>query len=98
LFVSVDPRRDSPQDLASYTAAFGPRVVGLTGSQEQLQALTRRYRVTYGYGKTDDSGFYPVSHSSGVFVFDRDGKVRLLLREDLSAQQIAADLRRLLGG
>lgn len=98
LFVSVDPRRDSPARLRRYTDAFGPRVVGLTGSREQLRALTRRYRTTFGYGKPSDEGFYLVSHSSGVFVFGPAGRPRLLIGQDLSAQQIAADLARLLQG
>lgn len=96
LFVSVDPHRDDPAALRDYTAAFGPEFVGLTGGEESLQALTRRYRVTYGYGKKDDTGNYSVSHSNAVFVFDRDGNAQLLVRESDSKEAVTADLRRLL--
>lgn len=96
LFVSVDPARDTPARLARYTAAFGPRFVGLTGTQAQLDALTRRYRVSYGYGKADAQGAYPVYHSSGIFVFDRAGRARLLMQTRDGAKAIAVDLRRLL--
>ncbi len=95
LFVSVDPERDSGERLRQYAGAFGAQFVGLTGSQDQLQALTRRYRVTYGYGERDANGDYNVSHSSAVFAFDKAGSVRLLLREDLTPAQIAADLQKI---
>lgn len=96
LFVSVDPERDTPERLAEYTGYFGPRFVGLTGSQAQLTELTKRYRVTYGYGGPDENGAYTVSHSGAIFVFDPQGKVRLLFNQSVPVEDIAADLRRLL--
>lgn len=95
LFVSVDPGRDTPADLREYTDHFGPRFIGLTGTQEQLRALNKRYRVTYGYGQPDETGFYPVSHSSAVFGFAPGGEVRLLIRRDDSSEAIVSDLKRL---
>lgn len=96
LFVSVDPDRDDPAKLREYTDAFGPEFTGLTGDGEALQALTRRYRVTYGYGEKDDTGNYDVSHSNAVFAFDRDGDAQLLIREDDPKEAVMADLSRLL--
>ncbi|MEQ5813959.1 SCO family protein [Marinobacter sp. NFXS11] len=95
LFVSVDPRRDTPERLASYVDFFGDRVVGLTAEEPALRELTKRYRTTFGYDKPDDSGNYNVSHSSAVYVFDRSGNARLLLRPGLSPQQISEDLAQL---
>lgn len=96
LFVSVDPKRDGPERLGEYTARYGPRFLGLTGTQEQLRELTKRYRVTYSYGEPNEHGFYIVSHSTGVFVFGPDGRIRLLLDQSLTAKQIASDLKTLL--
>ncbi len=96
LFVSVDPERDPPAVLRRYTDNFGERFIGLTGSQAQLRELTKRYRVTYGYGEKDKNGFYPVSHSSAVFVFDPQGNARLLFNQSLTVTDIAADLERLI--
>ncbi len=96
LFVSVDPARDDPATLREYTQAFGPEFIGLTGNEEALQALTRRYRVTYGYGEKDDKGQYDVSHSNAVFAFDRNGDAQLLIREEDAQEAIVADLARLL--
>lgn len=96
LFVSVDPARDGPETLREYTANFGPEFVGLTGSEDELDALTRRYRVTYGYGEKDDEGHYMVSHPSAIFAFDRSGEAQLLIRQDDEREAVLSDLRRLL--
>ncbi|HKJ96017.1 MAG TPA: SCO family protein [Gammaproteobacteria bacterium] len=95
LFVSVDPKRDTPDKLAAYARAFGGRFVGLTSDIPTLRDLTKRYRVTFGYGEPTDSGFYTVSHSSAAFIFDRDGELRLLARQSASIDAIEQDLRRL---
>jgi protein SCO1/2 len=96
LFVSVDPARDTLAQLKTYVAAFGPQVVGLRGSQDEIKALTKRYRVSYGYGKPDAHGDYEVSHSSAVYVFDRKGDVRLLADSTAESSVITDDLKRLL--
>ncbi len=97
-FVSVDPARDGPQQLERYTGAFSDRMLGLTGTQKQLRALTRRYRVTFGYEEPDTDGSYEVSHSSAILVFDAELEPRLMLLDDLNVAQIAEDLERLLEG
>lgn len=96
LFVSVDPERDSSERLREYTDAFGARFIGLTGTEQQLRELNKRYRVTYGYDEPDSDGNYNVSHSSAVFAFDLSGQVRLLIRDDIAAPDIASDVKRLL--
>ena len=96
LFVSVDPKRDTPAVLKQYVAAFGSEFVGLTGSGAQLDALTRRYRVAYRLGKPGPDGDYTVYHSSAIFIFDKQSRVRLLANYTDSSGTIAADLRRLL--
>jgi len=95
LFVSVDPGRDDPASLSSYTDSFGDNFIGLTGTRDQLDALTRRYRTTYGYGEPDDEGEYLVSHGSAVYAFDRGGRPRLLIRNEDSMDAVAADIRQL---
>lgn len=96
LFVSVDPGRDTPARLAAYTRAFGPQVIGLTGTEKQLHALSKRYRVAFSYGKGYPQGDYPVYHSSAVFVFDGQGNARLLFQQADKADALRADLERLL--
>jgi protein SCO1/2 len=95
LFVSVDPERDDPKRLTDYTASFGPQFTGLTSDEATLRDLTKRYRATFSYEAPDEDGDYLVSHPSAVYVFDAQGKARLLMRNDDPAQAIAQDFRRL---
>lgn len=97
LFVSVDPRRDSPQRLAEYTSSFGPQFIGLTGDKEYLKELLKQYRATFSYGEPDENGNYPVSHPSAVYVFDAQGDARLLMRYNDPVKAIASDLAQLIG-
>jgi protein SCO1/2 len=96
LFISVDPERDTPAHLKAYISSFGPEFSGLTGSQQQLKKMVRNYRVTYGYGKPDEDGNYDVSHSSAIFIFDKKGAARLLARDSVESEKLAADIAQLL--
>jgi protein SCO1 len=96
LFVSVDPRRDTTGVLKRYVTNFGREFVGLRPDEAELSALSKRYRIAYHYEKPDKDGNYEVDHSSAVFIFDRDGRARLLGMTDNTSQQVASDLRRLL--
>lgn len=96
LFVTVDPRRDTTSVLKNYVNDFGPRFVGLRGTNPQLTAMIKRYRVSYHDEPPDTHGNYEVDHSSATFVFDGHGQARLLIQSGASAEAIAADLRGLL--
>ena len=92
VFVSVDPQRDTPERIDSYVSFFSDRAIGLTGEEPALRELSKRYRTTFGYDEPDSEGNYNVSHSGAVYVFDRDGNARLLLRPELSVEDIRTDL------
>lgn len=84
LFISVDPHRDTPEILQAYVGAFdNEHAVGLSGTPAQIESLARRYRVSYEIIAPADpaSPNYDVSHSKGVFVFDRQGRVQLLVTD-----------------
>ena len=98
LFVSVDPKRDTTAVLKQYVNAFGPQFVGLRGTDDQLESLTKRYRVAYSRDKPDTQGNYTVTHSSAVFIFDGEGKSRLLSLSSSKASEISQDLKRLISG
>lgn len=90
LFVTVDPKRDTLKVLRDYADAFGPQVVGLRGSDDEIAALAKRYRVAYSVQPAGNGQSYEVTHSSAVYVFDGNGDVRLLF-SGLATQQ--ADLK-----
>ncbi|MBE0615187.1 MAG: SCO family protein [Burkholderiales bacterium] len=96
LVVTVDPARDSTAVMHEYVQAFGPQFVGLRGDAAALEALARRYRVAYALGKPDARGNYEVTHSSAVFVFDREGRARLLFSSKDTPAATAEDLRRVI--
>ena len=97
LFVTVDPNRDTLPVLADYVKNFGAHVDGLRGTPDQLEALTRRYRVVYSVEPATKTHPYEVTHSSAIYVFDKTGAARLLL-PSLDARRIeatTADLKHL---
>ena len=96
LFVTVDPKRDTAAVLKRYVSAFGPRFTGLRGNDAALSQLTRRYRVAYRLEPADANGNYAVDHSSAVFIFDSQGRARLLAHTGDTAKAVAADLGRLI--
>jgi protein SCO1 len=98
LFVSVDPARDTSPVLKRYMSYFGPQFIGLRGDDDALRPLTRRYRVAYHRDPPDSNGNYTVEHSSVVFVFDENGRARLLARESDPPDAVAQDLQRLIRG
>lgn len=101
LFVAVDPKRDTPEHLREYTAFFEKNIAaditGVTGSKENLLQLARRYRTTFSYDRPDENGDYLVSHGQAIYVFDKQGQVRLMLLDEQTVEQIAQDLERLAG-
>lgn len=99
LFVSVDPHRDTPDILQAYVNAFNKQAIGVTGSEKQIADLARRYRVAYQIEKPkpgDSADIYDVTHSRGVYIFDNEGKARLLASDTDSVPIITQDLKQLL--
>jgi protein SCO1/2 len=96
LFVTVDPGRDTAQLLKEYVRAFDPRFLGLRGDAAATERVTKDFKV-YAQarpGKTAES--YTVDHSAQVFVFDRAGRLRLMMPPGAAPADIASDLRVLL--
>ncbi|WP_430390753.1 SCO family protein [Dyella sp. 20L07] len=96
LFVSVDPARDTPEIMHAYVNAFDPRAVGLSGTPRDIEALSKRYRSAYTREPDQANGQYEVSHSSAIYVFDRDGKARLLSTPANPQDDLVHDLHLLL--
>lgn len=95
LFVSVDPQRDSVEKLKKYTDIFGPAFIGLRGNDSAIKEMTKKYRVTFGYGDEDAEGNYDVSHSGAVFIFDAKGEARLLATQSSSTEDMIYDMKKL---
>ena len=79
-FVSVDPERDGPKEVASYSNAFGSPVIGLTGSPAQIDKVKKQYGIFSEKVPQGDS--YVVDHSAAVLLFDRNGGFRATISAD----------------
>ena len=78
LFVSVDPKRDTAAVLKEYVHSFAQQIDGLRGTDDQLTALARRFRVIYSVTPASPGHAYEVMHSGAMFFFDRNGRARLV--------------------
>ncbi|WEN14429.1 SCO family protein [Rhodanobacter sp. AS-Z3] len=96
LFVSVDPARDTPAVMHAYVRAFDKHAVGLVGDARSVEALSKRYRSAFTREPGDAAGNYEVSHSSAIYVFDRDGHARVLATPSASRDDLVHDLHLLL--
>lgn len=98
LFITVDPERDTPQVLAQYVLAFHPEFLGLRGNAAETAKTAKEFRVHFRKVPLGDTGNYTVDHSTHSYAFGPDGRLRLYLRQGISAQDMAHDLRLLLAG
>ena len=96
LFVTLDPERDTQQLLAGYVPAFDKRFIGLRGTLDQTAQTAKEFKVFYAKVPGDDPKTYTIDHTAGTYVFDRDGKIRLFVKHDATADAIAHDVRQLL--
>jgi len=75
IFISVDPARDTPPVLRDYLAYFHPRLTGLTGSQADIDAVKRAYKIYAARGAAEDgNGNYNVDHSSFFYLMDGNNR------------------------
>ncbi|HEX7043157.1 MAG TPA: SCO family protein [Burkholderiales bacterium] len=107
VFVTVDPARDGPAELAQFLSRFDASFVGLTGSAEEIVAAAREYRVVMSpapapHGHADHAAaasrpLVPIDHTGTMFVKDPAGKLRLLWKSDTTVADMLHDVRLLLG-
>lgn len=95
LFISVDPHRDTPDVLQAYVDIFDENALGLTGSERQIADVARRYRVAYQIEKprNDNPDSYEVAHSRGVYIFDKQGRARILASDSESVEALTESVK-----
>jgi len=75
VFVTLDPERDTPAKMADYVKSFDQRIVGLTGSKEEVASAAKAYRVYYQLGQPDkQTGDYAVDHAAIIYLMGKDGQ------------------------
>ena len=97
IFISVDPKRDTPARLKEYVEFFHPAIVGITGTAEEVADVSRRYGVFYAEQKVETAGDgYVVDHSSETYVIGRDGRLLGKLPHGAPPEQVVAEIRNVL--
>ncbi|MGD0109501.1 MAG: SCO family protein [Rhodopila sp.] len=98
LFITVDPKRDTPPVVKQYAAAFGPSIQGLTGTAEEIAQVAKEYRVYYAEHRTGSGpNDYSMDHSSVLYLMGPDGAFVAPVRADQSGDEMAANLKKLMG-
>lgn len=98
LFITVDPKRDTPELLAKYVPSFNPTFLGLYGDQAATNKVAGDFKIVHQIqeGKTPES--YTVAHTAASLVFDPQGRLRLFVAYGMEPEKIAADIKLLLKG
>jgi protein SCO1/2 len=94
VFVTVDPERDGPSELAGYAALFGSPVIGLTGSPARIEQVKKQFGI-FSQKVPDQAGGYTVDHTASVLLFDRDGKFVATIAADEGDRAALDKLRRI---
>jgi len=95
IFVSVDPRRDTPQLLGEYMAAFDPSFIGVSGDDAALSPLTRNLGVYFQRNDGTDLARYTVDHSAAIYLVDPRGRLAAVFSPPQEAATLAAHYRRI---
>ena len=98
LFVTLDPERDTQDKLAAYVTWFYPAFIGLYGDLAATETAAREFKVYYTKSKGSEGMGYAIDHSTGGYVLDPKGRLRLYVKDSAPVDAIASDLKRLLTG
>ena len=96
VFVSLDPRRDTPELLARYTAAFGPDTIGVTGSDDALRKLIEFFGVAFERKDQADKVNYTIDHTTNFFLVTPDGRWLATFGAAEDAEAVVDDTLKLL--
>jgi protein SCO1/2 len=94
VLISVDPERDTPQQLASYVKFFSPSFTGVTGTKDAIEDFTSAMGVPVAISKSRD-GAYTVDHSASIFLIDPQARFQALFSTPHAPDKITADYRRI---
>lgn len=92
VFVTVDPERDTPEFLLDYVKNFHPRMVGLTGTPENIAAVAKAFKVYYAKSRKSAGEDYLMDHTSYVYLLGPDGKFLAIYRGQTDPKEIASSV------
>jgi protein SCO1/2 len=98
VLITIDPERDTPEVLAEYVPLFHDRLIGLTGTPEQIKQVADAYRILYRRVEDPSYTYYLMDHTSFVYLLDPQGNVASLLRYGTTPEDMAKIIRQHLRG
>lgn len=91
LFITVDPERDTVEAIREYVSFFHPRLVGLTGTEQQIARITKAYGIFHAVAEDDGSSTeYLVDHTTTMYLMGPDGLYRTHIRAGMTPEEMAA--------
>ena len=95
IFITVDPERDKPEHMKEYVKHFHPKIIGMSGSVEQVKNVAGVYRVFFQKAREKDAepDDYLMNHSSTTYLMGKDGKFLTHFSHGTSAKDIAAKIK-----
>ena len=96
LFISVDPNRDTPEKLESYVKYFNQNIIGLTGSNEQIEQVLAQYNASVSFSGDTTSGHYNVEHTANIFLIDRHGQLASIILPRTPYEVLEQQVRKLI--
>lgn len=94
IFITIDPARDTPAKVGEFAAAFHPRLIGLTGSVDQVNHAAKAFSAYHARGKDTGDGSYLMDHSRIAYLMGRNGEPITMLPADKGADAVAAELKK----
>jgi cytochrome oxidase Cu insertion factor (SCO1/SenC/PrrC family) len=98
VFITLDPERDTPAQLAAYVKSFSPRFVPLSGTEQETRAVATAYKVFYEKVRPPGSSHYVIDHTAFTFIIDQQGKYAGFFPPGTGADRMTGVVRELVGG
>jgi protein SCO1/2 len=98
VFVTLDPARDRPEMLRAYVASFHPRIVALTGTEDEIRRVATSYKVYFEKVKPPGTSTYFIDHTAYIFLLDREGRFVTLFPPGTPQERMAVMVRAQLKG
>jgi protein SCO1/2 len=96
VFITLDPERDTPADLAAYMAAFHPRLIGLTGTPEEIRKVATAYKTYYVKAGNAGGADYAVDHSAFIYLVGKDGRYLGFFPPSTTPERLSEVIRQML--
>lgn len=97
VFITIDPARDRQKEVRAYVEAFHPRMVGLTGTEEEIAKVAKEYRVYYGKAPGGSGNDYLMDHSNFIYLMGPDGQNVAIFNGQTPFEEIAKGVSEAVG-